>query len=130
MSHRYLFALLLMLPVAPVFATEWVIVDRISSKGITKYVDRESIRKSGEELRVWVMLDYGESDRHGNRSIKAHWLVRCEEGTYAPTQMLSYHLPLGRGDVAESWIANQNQIVYIDAVPGSIGQSALRFACS
>lgn len=117
-------ALLALTPLVAL-ADTWVYV--ADSGTTTTYVEADSLRvDSTGAVIAWVMLDFaGQSD--GISSARELRKYVCSDWTYTSLALVRYGGPLGTGEVIGSSSVEYSKVEHV--VPGSIGESAMDFAC-
>lgn len=127
LSVGLLFTLLLLNP-EPVRA-EWELVSGDDASKLTVYVDRETIRRQGNLVRMWQLYDYKTVQTVAGDSLlsfERHNEYNCTEPR---TRMLAYtwfSSNMGRGRVVYKTAEEQP---WERIIPGSIEQTLWRVAC-
>ncbi|MEP6959991.1 MAG: surface-adhesin E family protein [Nitrospirota bacterium] len=119
----------LLLSTGPLYA-EWELVSGDDSAKLTVYVDRETIRRQGNLVKMWQLYDYKTVQTVAGDSllsIQRHNEYNCTE---LRTRMLAYtwfSSNMGRGRVVYK-TADEQQ--WEPVVPRSIDRSLWKVACS
>ena len=124
----WLLITLLVLSSGPVYA-EWELVSGDDEAGLTVYVDRDTIRRKENQVKMWQLYDYKSVQTVAGDSllsIQRHNEYDCTE---ARTRMLAYtwfSSNMGRGRVVYK-TADEQQ--WEPVVPRSINQTLWKVAC-
>jgi len=119
---------LLMLCSGPVYA-EWVSVSVIDQAGVTIYVDSETIRRKGDRVNVWELIDYKTIQTMAGTSYLSARVQReydCVgdlQRTLAQTKLSGN---MGSGKVI---LTDSDEQKWEPVDPGSIGKRLWKFAC-
>lgn len=109
---------------------EWVEFTRNDTE--VGYVNLSSIRKSGNKPRMWALRDYATLQTTGNNNpiLSTVFLYEfdCGEYTSRVVSEIDYSKNMGAGEVINSY--NNDHAKWNPVVPDSIGESALKIACS
>jgi hypothetical protein len=118
--------LLFLITVPSAYADNWV-KHNTSSKA-TFYIETETIRKDGDYIYFWNMVDLLDPlDESGYLSIKSYEKVDCDMFKYQRLAYVFYSENMGTGT---SDYEDSNDKSWKYAVPGTINSSAIDFACS
>ena len=126
---RLLLVTLLMLSNGPAYA-EWVKVSDGDEAGKTVYVDPASIRLNSNLVKMWQFYDYKTVQTvEGVRflSAKEQWEFDCAEERSRVLALKEFSGNMGSGTVVYT---NSEVGKWIPVMPGSIGQSVWKVACS
>jgi len=109
---------------------EWVRVDYNSDKGATTYVNFFTIRKSGDTVKMWILLDYKKAQELAflplYMSIKRQSEFNCKEEQMKELYA-SYHAKnMGGGKVIYS---DNNPDNWSTVSPDSIDRELWKYAC-
>ena len=121
--------LLLLMVSTSVFA-EWTRVGSSHDGDMTIYVDYEKIKKIGNKVKIWVLMDYKTIQKLGNISHLSDVGLEecdCEEGTKQTIGFYQYAGNMGSGDVAHS---NTSKSKSIPIPPDSVSEIFFNIACS
>jgi len=107
---------------------EWVEVD--SNEKFIAYADPITIRKSGNKVKMWGLMDYNsvnEGAGYKYLSSKAQNEFDCKE-EQRRTLYFSWHSEnMGGGDVV--YIGDEPTKNWSPVAPGSVGKNLWKFAC-
>lgn len=111
---------------------EWIGVS--STDDFDTYVDKTTIRKSGNVVKMWILRDYkalqkNSNDAEGNAffSIAAQQEYDCKEEQARPLSLSYYSKNMGDGQVVYSQTYTG---IWQPLVPRSVGQMVWDIACS
>ena len=122
--------MLMLLVSTNVFAVNWVEVGSGTFDSIS-YVDSESIRKDGNKIRAWILVDFNSVQVD---DAKRYWSVLyrvefdCFEGTSRMIDTYKYSEKMKYGDIVFSATNLTNPAT--SDIPGSIGEATLKVACA
>ncbi len=126
---RLLFFVLMI--VCSVSWAEWEVFE-VTSKGVM-YLDKSTIRKSGEITKIWELADYFEvqtaTDGSKYKSAKVRWAFNCLEETMTAIAMTQYSGSMGADDVVWSNTRKEIHWTWESVVPGSSGAIFFKIAC-
>ena len=78
----------------------YVFVGRDSKTNNNSYVDKNSIKKTGEVVSMWVVVNFNQSisDKKGKiNSSKVKLLIDCSKGKFKITELYTYSEDMGKG---------------------------------
>lgn len=104
-------------------AEDLVLYD-IGSQGSYYFYDTESIRRSGDEVTVWVTVDESKNKSVSYRTAKLKWRIDCTEETIG---LISYVYYKSNGTLFDSESTKYPSMEPV--VPGSTGESLFRKVC-
>jgi hypothetical protein len=93
------------------------------------FVDRQSIRKSGDTLQVWTLVNLATPNRQNARSQKAALYIRCQSFESAFKSGVSYSALNGQGQIVGSLTATQQEVRFERASPESVYAAVIQFSC-
>ena len=128
MKQLLLFTLLV-LSHEPAYA-EWVKVRGDDEAGKTVYVDPASIRRNSNLVKMWQFYDYKTVQTVGGirfLSAKEQWEFDCAEERGRVLALKEFSGNMGSGTVVYT---NSQVGKWIPVMPGSIGQTVWKVACS
>ena len=99
---------------------------------VTRYLDRETIRKNGDIVKMWDMVDYSSyQDFQGKKykSAKGYTVYDCKSEARATSALVFYSDVIGRGDVIMSNSRLEKDWQWKPIVPETIGQFVWKIAC-
>jgi len=120
--------ILLVLSSGPAYA-EWVAIGGNDQIGMTTYVDRATIRRNSNLVKIWQLNDFKTVQTvEGNSflSTKKQRQFNCAEERTRILAATQFSGNMGNGEVV--WV-NSNEQKWEPVVPGSIGQTLWEFAC-
>ena len=124
---RLLLITLLVLSSGPAYA-EWVLIDE-NDRGMSTYVDPDTIRRKGDLVKIWQMFDEKIADTIRGRSflsLRAQAEYDCTEER-ARSLALSYHS--GNMGGGETVYTTSDIGKWAPVAPGTIAQALWTFAC-
>ena len=106
-------------------AAEWIQVD--FDGNVTAYADLSSIRKEGDKVKMWNLIDY-KTVRAGNpyMSIRGQSEFDCRRERMRSLFLSFYSRNMGRGHVVDS---DDDPARWRRVAPGSIDDSLWQIAC-
>ena len=128
MKQLLLFTLLV-LSHEPAYA-EWVKVRGGDEVGKTVYVDPASIRRNSNLVKMWQFYDYKTVQTVGGirfLSAKEQWEFDCAEERGRVLALKEFSGNMGSGTMV---VTNSQVGKWIPVMPGSIGQTVWKVACS
>lgn len=131
--RRAFIAGLLLLLASPTIAATWVRVGAGSK--VVVLVDRDSLRRTGAKVKVWINWVYqepieleGTYPKKQYKSMKSLAIYNCTELTTITLQQTVYADDDG-GEVVNSEAQQETPGRYREIVPDSVGESILNYAC-
>ena len=125
----WLLITLLVLSSGPVYA-EWELVSGDDEAGLTVYVDRDTIRRKGNLVKMWQLYDYKTVQTVAGDSLLSIQRYNEYDCTEERTRMLAYtwfSSNMGKGRVVYK-TADEQQ--WEPVVPRSIDRALWKVACS
>ena len=102
--------------------------------GMVKYVDKSTIWNQGAYVAMWEMTDYTNKqltdDGINFLSNKSLYLYNCRERTMGVKSIVYYGKNTGDGNPVYSFSIQPRDVVFVDVIPGSIGETFLVIACA
>jgi hypothetical protein len=123
---RLLLIILLFLCSAPAYA-EWVKVSASDDKAVTVYADPDTIRRKGNLVKLWSLVDYKTIQTYSGGSVlsaKGQSEYDCEEERTRVLGGITFSGNMGRGEVVARHSEKEQW------VPVSIGQLMWKLACA
>ena len=120
---------LVVLSNGPVYA-EWVVVGGDDEIGMTVYMETDTIRREGDLVKVWELLDYKTTQTEvgiSHLSVKVQFEYDCAEERHRVLAIRQYSNNMGRGKVV---LSNSDEDKWIPVAPETIEQSLWTVACS
>lgn len=109
---------------------EWTVIETTSTK--TSYVDRDTIRRSGNIVKMWTLTDYVQpksfSTTKSFSSTVGYEEFDCAELRSRTLQSVAYQGHMKEGAVIHSPSDTPWDWNYV--VPGSVGELTLKDACA
>lgn len=127
---KLLFALTLILISTHTMA-EWTKIGESEEEGgYTAYADVDSARKSGDRVRMWILLDYKTEQRasgvnFSSKTIRRDYDCKGEHLRTLAFKLFSWNME--QGSLVRSYNQPRNWEM---AQPESIDETAWKFACS
>ena len=119
--------LLLLLMISTSVFAEWTATG--GDEDMTVYVDFETIKRKGSKVKMWSVNDYkavqGEQRYWSGASYDEY---DCEEGTKRMLDLYLYSGSMKQGEIIYSHKNIKEEAESI--MPGSIGETTLKIACS
>jgi hypothetical protein len=128
--HKTILMLLLVFVSSGVMA-EWVEVGVNDYIGSTFYADTETISKSGNRVKMWVMYDYKTAHDVGDNfgkymSTRSHNEYDCKEAQMRVTYQARFSKNMGKGKKEVETAANFD---WYSVVPGTHDELLWKIAC-
>jgi hypothetical protein len=127
MTRRLLLITLLLLSSGPAYA-EWVSVG--TDDKLTLYVDPDTIRRKGDLVKMWSLLDYKTiqtSSGGSYLSTKQQSEYDCTDERERLIVFAAFSGSMGSGKVV---FLNQTEDKWVPVAPDSSGQAMWKFACA
>ncbi len=129
MTRQLILLTLLLLSTGPVYA-EWVSIGTVASQGgATIYMDSDTIRRNGNLVKVWQLIDFKTVQAGIGMSFlssKSRWQYDCTEANLQPLAMMEFTGHMGEGTVGFS---NYDEGKWTPVSPGSIAHGSWEVAC-
>ena len=110
----------------PAVAQNWVEYGLNSTGTVVSY-DPESVRRSGNIVRVWERRDHSRDRTRRERETKTLFRYDCAKETNAPLSEIVYD---GRGGVIRSVTLRDYEVREEPIVPESLGQALFDILCA
>jgi hypothetical protein len=124
-------ALAFLLLTASQALAEWVEVNFLSKRGMTTYIDPQTIRLHGNLAQMWVLDDFREAQQSRwsapYRSAKVLQEFDCAERQSRIVSMTRYAETMGRGEVVLSGDGPDGD--WMPITSGSINKLLFKMAC-
>ena len=98
--------------------------------GMTIYMETDTIRRKGDLVKVWELLDYNTTQGEAglpHLSVKVQFEYDCAEERHRVLAIRQYSDNMGRGKVV---LSNSDEDKWIPVAPETIEQSLWTVACS
>jgi hypothetical protein len=126
---RLFLMILLVLSSGPAYA-EWIKAATDNEKAMTIYVDPDTVRRKGDLVKIWELLDYKTVQKtymgESYLSVKVQHEYDCAEERHRPLAFLDYSGNMGHGSVVYS---DSDEDKWTPVAPGSVGLTLWKFAC-
>lgn len=104
------------------------------SDRLTVYMDMSTIRPQGQYVKAWLLWKMSDpkgapSGRYSYQSYKELGYVHCGDRTSSSKQIVYYDDDVGLGNVVNSIEMADNEMLFSDPVPGSLGESLIATTC-
>ena len=66
-------------------------------KVFAEYFELDTVKKIGNIIHIWSLIDYKEPQNNGNLSTKYYSIYDCEKKKYKVLSIIEYKTNLGRG---------------------------------
>ena len=96
----------------------------IASGGGIYYYDIESIKRNGDRLTVWVMVDESKNKSVTYRTARLKWMVDCSDETLG-LMLFAYYR--ANGTLFRTQSTNYPDMTPV--IPGSVGASLFKSVC-
>ena len=106
---------------------EWTKVQKTNS-GRVGYVDLVNLKKDGDHMYYWDLIDYGKPDQYGDSSNTVYWKVNCITLASKMIKQLFYKGPMATG-AGKSIPLKSHQKGWVAVGPGTFGDKAARMVC-
>ena len=96
----------------------------------TFYADPNTIRKSGNKVKMWDLADYKTPEKTGGKetmSTRSQMEYNCEEEKARMLYVTLHTKNMGRGEIV---LTINKTAEWKPVTPGSMGESLLKYACS
>ncbi len=130
---RLLFAVLMM--VCSVSWAEWEMIDILSQGDIVSFVDKSSIKDSGDTVKIWVLTDFSyvavQTDKTGGKykSYKEELAFKCTEDKFSVVSLIHFSDSMGKGNVVYSAKFDESERFWKLVAPGSSDEVLFKIVC-
>ncbi|CAN1543212.1 MAG: hypothetical protein K9J28_05635 [Sulfuritalea sp.] len=125
--HRFLFILILFCLSAEV-AAEWTMIQTNDDSNL--YIDFDSIKKSGDLIKVLNLNDYYLAQQKQGLSSQWEELVDCKNKKFKALSINYYAENMGKGEILNTTHFNESETNWSDIVQYSIGELKINIICS
>jgi hypothetical protein len=125
--HRFLFVLILFCFSAEV-AAEWTMIQTNDDSNL--YIDFDSIKKSGDLIKVLSLNDYYLAQQKQGLSSQWEELVDCKNKKFKALSINYYAENMGKGEILNTTHFNESETNWSDIVQYSIGELKINIICS
>ena len=106
--------------------SEWVKVGE-SINGSSFYIDLETIRKDGNQRKVWSVRDFKQRDNNGQMSSRSRDEFDCKGERQRMLSLTTHDEPMTRGKTLLSGQVNGD---WADIPPGTVVETILKIVCA
>ena len=117
-------------PTSSSVSVEWEYIARAADRSSTIYVEGTSIRKLGNKVKMWEMLDYEEIRQLGSKEVLSFKNLKehdCKEKKYRGLSVIFYSKNMGKGAIVYS---NNDTRPWKNVIAGSTNEASFKYACS
>ena len=117
-------------PTSNSVSAEWGYIARAADRSSTIYVEGTSIRKLGDKVKMWEMLDYEEIRQLGSKEVLSFKNLKehdCKEKKYRGLSVIFYSKNMGKGAIVYS---NNDTRPWKNVIAGSTNEVSFKYACS
>ena len=117
-------------PTSSSVSVEWEYIARAADRSSTIYVEGTSIRKLGDKVKMWEMLDYEEIRQLGSKEVLSFKNLKehdCKEKKYRGLSVIFYSKNMGKGAIVYS---NNDTRPWKNVIAGSTNEASFKYACS
>lgn len=115
---------LALMPIAPVYAANWVYVATDRDNTVF-YYDSDTIQRSGNQVTVWIKQDHSRDKTVKERESISRYRYGCAEKTLTRLQLTNYY-PNGTMDTVIVKPYEQEELAI---PPGTVAASLLEAVC-
>ena len=116
-------------PISSSVSAEWDYIARAADHSSATYVEGTSIRKLGDKVKLWEMLDYEEGRELGSKQVLSFKSLKehdCKEKIYRGLSIIFYSKNMGKGAIVYS---NNDTRPWKKVIAGSINEASFKYAC-
>ncbi len=125
--NRLLFVVILFCFSAEV-AAEWTMIQTNDDSNL--YIDFDSIKKSGDLIKVLSLNDYYLAQQKQGLSSQWEELVDCKNKKFKALSINYYAENMGKGEILSTTHFNESETNWSDIVQYSIGELKINIICS
>ena len=110
-------------------SAEWDYIARAADRSSTTYIEGASIRKSGDKVKLWEMLDYEKGRQLGSKQVLSFKSLKehdCNERKYRGLSVIFYSENMEKGTIVYS---NNDTRPWKNVIPGSTNEASFKYAC-
>lgn len=114
-------------------ANNWVPI--AGDEKVTVFIDQESIRRSGNRVKIWLKWQWVKPKYFKDSPSKDSYLSErqlkicdCVSGAQALAQTTFYEKPDG-GKVINSFVYEEKEWKFYESAPETIAEAIIKFAC-
>ncbi len=116
-------------PISSSVSAEWDYIARAADHYSATYVEGTSIRKLGDKVKLWEMLDYEEWRELGSKQVLSFKSLKehdCKEKKYRGLSIIFYSNNMGKGAIVYS---NNDTRPWKKVIAGSTNEASFKYAC-
>ena len=116
-------------PISSSVSAEWDYIARAADHSSATYVEGTSIRKLGDKVKLWEMLDYEEGRELGSKQVLSFKSLKehdCKEKKYRGLSIIFYSNNMGKGAIVYS---NNDTRPLKKVIAGSTNEASFKYAC-
>ena len=116
-------------PIRSSVSAEWDYIARAADRSSATYVEGTSIKKLGDKVKLWEMLDYEEGRQLGSKEVLSFKSLKehdCKEKKYRGLSVIFYSKNMGKGDIVYS---NNDTRPWKSVITGSTNEASFKYAC-
>ena len=116
-------------PISSSVSAEWDYIARAADRSSATYVEGASIRKLGDKVKLWEMLDYEEGRELGSKQVLSFKSLKehdCKEKIYRGLSIIFYSKNMGKGAIVYS---NNETRPWKSVITGSTNEASFKYAC-
>ena len=116
-------------PISSSVSAEWDYIARAADRSSATYVQGASIRKFGDKVKLWEMLDYEEGRQLGSKGVLSFKSLKehdCKEKKYRGLSVIFYSKNMGKGAIVYS---NNDTRPWKSVITGSTNEASFKYAC-
>jgi hypothetical protein len=116
-------------PISSSVSAEWDYIARAADHSSATYVEGTSIRKLGDKVKLWEMLDYEEGRELGSKQVLSFKSLKehdCKEKKYRGLSIIFYSNNMGKGAIVYS---NNDTRPWKKVIAGSTNEASFKYAC-
>jgi hypothetical protein len=116
-------------PINSSVSVEWDYIARAADRSSATYVEGASIRKLGDKVKLWEMLDYEEGRELGSKQVLSFKSLKehdCKEKIYRGLSIIFYSKNMGKGAIVYS---NNETRPWKSVITGSTNEASFKYAC-
>lgn len=110
---------------------EWQLLERSENGKSTVYVDPATVRKTGDLVRLWQLVDFKNNpiiyqDKKRANSMKSQHEFNCTEERWRVVYNIPYTGNMAGGSAIN---ASEGEMKWLPVPPGSMSEAVFEFAC-
>ena len=116
-------------PISSNVPVEWKYIARAADRSTTMYIEGSSIRKLGDKISLWEMLDYEEGRQLRSKEVLSFKSLKehdCKGKKYRGLSVIFYSKNMGKGAIVYS---NNDTRPWKNIIIGSTNEASFKYAC-